>query len=91
MGGPLRIFTSLLLQVLRKMKPCSDLVQQTKTISSEDEDEAFQLQEEGGNLKEGRETPRKPQNGSFEHYQHFDCAVELFRFLIFKEETNFIT
>jgi hypothetical protein len=38
------------------MKPCSDLVQQTKTISSEDEDEVFQLEEECGNLKEGRET-----------------------------------
>jgi hypothetical protein len=50
-GGPLRIFTTLLLQVIRKMKPCSGVVQKTKTISSEDEGEIFQLQEDGNNLK----------------------------------------
>jgi hypothetical protein len=46
---------------------------------------------ETGNKIEGKEGGVKNLDESFENYQYFDCAVELFRFFIFKEESNFIS
>lgn len=72
----MRIFLSLLLQILRKMRPMSE----EQTISSESEHE----EESKKDKAKVEETIKN------EKYQYFDLAVEIFRYYVFKEESQYI-
>ncbi len=50
-GGPLRVFLSMLLQIMRKMKPCSEEVRRAETISSSSSEGEIQMQEDNGEDK----------------------------------------